>query len=223
MDTVLFDDFVGEMKRLEKEGVRFTERTGNLYFRTFLGKYKSMWKKKKEFDDIDVQVENIKYMLHVIAKNPDSCSSGQLIKVFTLKVLYDFLQYIACLPPSSSFVINGLLNESSSVVQQLQEVIVSKGKGLLLDMPLSIRGAHDRTSTIFPVRWFYLQLAREMQESVRRCLLVCGLMWDHKYVMEVAKTMVDTYREELMKQTWHPKRLSWCLDYEEYREIFASA
>ena len=41
-----------------------------------------------------------------------------------------------------------------------------------------------------------------------------------KYREQTARSYLDQIREELVQRAWHPKRLKWCLDYEEQNEIW---
>jgi hypothetical protein len=44
---------------------------------------------------------------------------------------------------------------------------------------------------------------------------------DEIYRMQKAHKQMAVFKEELVQRTWHPKRMKeWCLDTEEYRELF---
>jgi hypothetical protein len=43
-------------------------------------------------------------------------------------------------------------------------------------------------------------------------------------IKQSIKRITDTYKEELMQRTWHPRRLfPWCLDIEEWKEFGVSS
>lgn len=42
----------------------------------------------------------------------------------------------------------------------------------------------------------------------------------NSYLEKSTHSFLDKIREELVQRTWHPKRLKWCLDYEEQKEIW---
>ena len=43
---------------------------------------------------------------------------------------------------------------------------------------------------------------------------------DWRVMVEKKKESLDVFREELMRRTWHPRRVRQCLDIDEVREIF---
>jgi hypothetical protein len=73
---------------------------------------------------------------------------------------------------------------------------------------------------LYKVKHLYNFMMIDMSNTLQKADHLFRILWCESYIREVTKKNVDVLREELMQKAWHPRRLEWCLDFEEYRELF---
>ena len=81
-----------------------------------------------------------------------------------------------------------------------------------------------KENTVYPVEpednEFTIALVIRLRAVYEQVLESFGVWVSERYRMQKTKELHDQIFEELIRTTWHPRRVEWWTDFEEYREIF---